>query len=345
MSGKRPRWEQDPGQKMEDALRMMLGYLRVKRNSPIQEEVANYSETALHDVVFESNNMEGVGTRTAAETRALARAHLPSPPTIFRPRGQGARKAMRVVWLESGVVFGPSDELSTEVDKETQGGTAPLFVVTHGKSNRELLEVLSHETAMYIGQLRAIRFSLKRLKFRFGDRHVHSRGPRLFDQPFVRLLHGTLMGANRRTPYRSDVRVRGPIGESKPYMAPSRVPKAMVDWVRMSNALMLEPINPIVRAAKISHRIALLHPFEDGNGRLSRLIMNTCLRADEVPFPVCLKSAAKWKRRYVDALRLGDDGDLESISYLIALQILEGFETINTNLRAAGLAEIKPAKK
>jgi Fic family protein len=45
--------------------------------------------------------------------------------------------------------------------------------------------------------------------------------------------------------------------------------------------------HPVMFAAEANRRLGNIHPFNDGNGRVSRLVMNTCLFQDKF-FPVCI---------------------------------------------------------
>ena len=64
--------------------------------------------------------------------------------------------------------------------------------------------------------------------------------------------------------------------------------------------------NLISQAAMLSHRLAVVHPFENGNGRMSRLLLNGVLLRAGLP-EIAIKKA---KPRYLRALRQADDGDL-----------------------------------
>lgn len=95
----------------------------------------------------------------------------------------------------------------------------------------------------------------------------------------------------------------------------------------------LSPFSPIVKgyardwknedlikeAASLSHRFVRIHPYSDGNGRMSRLIMNMVL-FKEYP-PVYIKADKKGRHRYVWALKKADRGYLMPLSCLIAASL------------------------
>ena len=69
------------------------------------------------------------------------------------------------------------------------------------------------------------------------------------------------------------------------------------------------PVN--VEAALAHHRFVRTHPFQDGNGRVSRLIMAWSYVKRGLSPPVI---AAETKPAYIDALELADSGDLRAFS-------------------------------
>lgn len=62
----------------------------------------------------------------------------------------------------------------------------------------------------------------------------------------------------------------------------------------------------VVRAAVAHAWLTHIHPLEDGNGRLARLLANQCLAVRGLP-PAIVKHKAQ-RGAYLDALRLSDDG-------------------------------------
>ena len=68
-------------------------------------------------------------------------------------------------------------------------------------------------------------------------------------------------------------------GSQYPVTAPKEIPTAMHDmdlWVKTDRA----KYHPVEFAAQLHKRFVFIHPFEDGNGRVARLIMNLALLQD-----------------------------------------------------------------
>ena len=74
-------------------------------------------------------------------------------------------------------------------------------------------------------------------------------------------------------------------------------------------------IEIVKTAARIHHRLTWIHPFTDGNGMVSRLLLNLKLMRGGFPPIVLLKTQ---RRSYYTALEKADAGDLYPITTFIA---------------------------
>jgi len=91
----------------------------------------------------------------------------------------------------------------------------------------------------------------------------------------------------------------------------------MVTWFR--EELEKKELHPVELAALLHYRFVRIHPFDDGNGRISRLLMNYVLLYNDFP-PVIIKSSDK--RNYLAALHDADVGELESFVNYVAEQLV-----------------------
>ncbi|KAF7270206.1 FIC domain protein adenylyltransferase [Rhynchophorus ferrugineus] len=93
-----------------------------------------------------------------------------------------------------------------------------------------------------------------------------------------------------------------------------------VDWLNSEEAHSMHP----VRYAALAHyKLVDIHPFVDGNGRTSRLIMNLILLKAGYPPVMILKEQ---REKYYDALKTGNMGDVKPFVRFVAqctLQILD----------------------
>lgn len=95
-----------------------------------------------------------------------------------------------------------------------------------------------------------------------------------------------------------------PTGERFEYAAPEETPALMTDLVQWYNKAAAEKkLSPIQLAALFHYRYIRIHPFEDGNGRIARLMVNFILRRHKWPMLVI---RSKNKRAYLNALALSD---------------------------------------
>ena len=58
---------------------------------------------------------------------------------------------------------------------------------------------------------------------------------------------------------------------------PEAVPMLMVGWTTLASRLLTLTIDPVVAAAAISFAFVFVHPFDDGNGRVHRFLINNIL--------------------------------------------------------------------
>jgi Fic family protein len=78
--------------------------------------------------------------------------------------------------------------------------------------------------------------------------------------------------------------------------------------------------HPVIVASFLHHRFVAIHPFEDGNGRVGRLLTNFFLMANGYP-PIVLRKSDR--KRYYSCLKAADDGDMNPIAKFIALAVNE----------------------
>ena len=95
-----------------------------------------------------------------------------------------------------------------------------------------------------------------------------------------------------------------PTGERFEYASPEETPALMSDLVQWyNNAVAEDELTPIQLAALFHYRYIRIHPFEDGNGRIARLMVNFILRRHKWPMMVI---RSKNKKAYLNALALSD---------------------------------------
>ncbi len=98
-------------------------------------------------------------------------------------------------------------------------------------------------------------------------------------------------------------------GEKQEFLPFQETPKAMqdlIDWYASEKSKL--DVNPIVLATSFHHKFIAIHPFDDGNGRTVRLLMNYIFMQFGYP-PVIIKTEDK--DRYFSVLQAANSGNIE----------------------------------
>ncbi|MGC6590311.1 Fic family protein [Paenibacillus sp. Dod16] len=95
--------------------------------------------------------------------------------------------------------------------------------------------------------------------------------------------------------------------------------KQLIDWYKLKKT----QVHPVRLAAVIHHKLSAIHPFTDGNGRVSRLIMNFILIKNGFP-PAIIRNENR--EDYYTALEQGDKGKLQPFIKLITTEVMRSLE-------------------
>lgn len=95
--------------------------------------------------------------------------------------------------------------------------------------------------------------------------------------------------------------------------------RELIDWYKTEG----KDFHPVVLAAIFHYKFVRIHPFDDGNGRVARLLLNYILLKNNFP-PVVIKSNDK--KNYLSALHKADLGDIEAFSEYILKQEIWSLE-------------------
>lgn len=121
-------------------------------------------------------------------------------------------------------------------------------------------------------------------------------------------------GEYKKTP--NSVRLAN--GEIFEYSAPQDVQNEIAELVAWFNEKR-ETEDPVLLASLLHYRFVRIHPFDDGNGRTARLLMNYVLVKNNLPL-VVIKSAEK--KDYLAALNRADTGNLNAFVEYIGNQLI-----------------------
>ncbi len=253
----------------------------------------------------------------------------PLPPDVTGRIGQ----KLRIEWnYHSNAIEGNSLTLGETRSLILHGLTA------HGKPLRDHVDIEGHDEAV-----KAIEDAVK--------------SNEAFNQVFIRNLHTMLL----KEPYETDAEtrdglrrkhriaigdyktqpnnVRTSTGETYHFTPPEQVQSAMsdlVDWYRKKED---EGEHPIIMAATFHYRFVRIHPFDDGNGRMARLLMNMILIKHG--YTVALIPREE-RGEYINTLERADQNEelTEFITYIAACCKY----SLNLHLRAARGEDIEDAE-
>jgi Fic family protein len=99
------------------------------------------------------------------------------------------------------------------------------------------------------------------------------------------------------------------------------IPDKMLEYISWLNKER-KKYHPVLFAAEANRRLGNIHPFNDGNGRIARLVMNTCLFQDKY-FPVSIP-VLKWEE-YFNLIEANNSNDFGIYIAQLELQTIKDF--------------------
>lgn len=161
---------------------------------------------------------------------------------------------------------------------------------------------------------------------------VEHKKPQTVSEQLIKTLHQIVVRDIEKEwagKYRnSNVMITG--AKHKPPDAIS-VPSAieeMIKWFRKNES----KLHTIELAALVHHKFVSIHPFFDGNGRVSRLLMNVILLSEGYPLSVVLKNDRK---KYYDTLSKADEAEYLPFVRMMASSVERSLDIYLKVLRPA----------
>ncbi len=197
-----------------------------------------------------------------------------------------------------------------------------IFEKTAGDHDlRELEEMKAHDVAISL-----IRSWAQLENYEFNQRDIKRLNETILVRPFWKSARTHEGQQTRRLIQIGEYKeqpnsVELPNGEMFHYASPIETPGRMgdlVDWCNSETNL-----NPIIYAAELHYKFIRIHPFDDGNGRVARLIMNLALMRAGYP-PIVIKSSEK--KWYLDALQRADADMFEPFYAFVTEQVIWSLE-------------------
>ena len=212
-----------------------------------------------------------------------------------------------------------------EGNKLTYGETLTLLlygITADGKPLRDHLDIIGHQDA--------VELMLDMVK---GDRSLRQTDVRQLHQimlkqdypqyavtPDGRRVFRTIhVGTYKREPNH----VVTFTGDKHYYAEPSAVPglmRELLDWYVTAEK---GSVHPLVQASVLHHEFVAIHPFDDGNGRIGRILMNFVLMRGGYP-PAVIPVTKR--REYYESLMAADAGDYIPLTQYIGQRLLSALD-------------------
>lgn len=171
-----------------------------------------------------------------------------------------------------------------------------LVNVLAGKNVSDVLGVQNHPDAMKF--VKELAFNSQRKIMEEDLKQLHQV-----------IMNGIMGSAGQYRQF--DIQVKGAGFTPPPFY---QIPDEMKELIEFINQNPGE-LRPVELAAHAHYHFAWVHPFEDGNGRISRLLLNLILVRNGYPFAV-IKNVER--KKYLETLRRADLGEFEPFLNYIA---------------------------
>lgn len=221
----------------------------------------------------------------------------------------------------------------------TYGETKALIlfgITAQGKPLKDTLEITGHNEA--------INWVLEMVK-----------GERYLTENFIRELHTLLLKESYEvdaiTPDGKPTKKRITVGSYKTtanhvktktgeifyFATPEETAAKMYDLLNWyKEKLESKDVNAIFLAVEFHYKFIRIHPFDDGNGRTARILMNFILMQFGFP-PVIIKTEDK--ANYFVALQLADTGNIEAFITYIAQNLVRSLQIMIAGAKGESIEE------
>ncbi len=284
----------------------------------VQDEESNYGIPFF----LQEIDMEALSSLPTLQKLSEAKAEIDRLRPLSKARSHQVLQKFRYAWnYHSNAIEG---------NQLTYGETLTLIMhglTAKGKPLKDHLDVEGHE--------KAVSMMLDMVE-----------GKRPLSQHDVRQLHQLLLKENYQQPSmgpdneyvfrtirvgeykRQPNHVRTADGRTFYYAEPATVPSRMnslLDWYNLVKDS--GELHPLVIAAIFHHEFVAIHPFDDGNGRMGRILMNfTLMREGYPPIVVPLKK----RKEYYQALGMADFKDFLPLTEYLAEHLMTSLAILHS---------------
>lgn len=310
---------------------LMLEYIKtLKKRKDLENFFEDYKTETMIRMVFESNTLENEGLNLEGTKRLFSEILQP----IFLELETKLAKEQKEE-RDKNMVLIISEELKRLTSNLNVTDCNDERRVSYKDQEKEFTTTLNH--LMTISMINAIFKESKDEIENYKD---------VFNANTLKEYHGYMNNGlkNNDNGKPGEYRVDGAyINMDTIFLQPSLIPQAIDKAFDSLLTSLAEGKNIYITIMLFVAKFIKIHPFGDGNGRLSRIILNLAFLYNEVPFYLILRSNSKDKKRYIDAMsEFYKKGKLEKFISVVSLAFLRQIKEINDNLEMAGITPIEP---
>ena len=227
----------------------------------------------------------------------------------------------------------------------TYGETELFFLhdrIQAGHTHREYVEMKAHDAA-----IEHVRELAKEARI-IGEGDIRNLNKIALKEPFWKdaitaegqaTKKQVIPGEYKTTPNN----VLTATGETFFFARPEETAPKMQEFVEwLARELASGTSHPVEIAAKCHHDFVLIHPFDDGNGRVARLLVNYVLLRAGFP-PVIIRTEKKGA--YLAALQQADAGDLLPLTNHFIAELRWSLETSIKAAKGENIEDLSDAEK
>jgi Fic family protein len=216
-------------------------------------------------------------------------------------------------------------------------------ITAKGKTLKDHLDIKGHdESITYLLKV------VKEKEYQLTEAEIRNLHKLLLKEPYLSdaiTPDGTptkkeiKLGEYKQTPNH----VKTPTGAIHYYASPEETPIKMGELMTWYNAIKNnKEVHPLVIAVLFHHQFAAIHPFDDGNGRMARLLMNLVLLQNGFP-PIVVKQEDKMN--YYQVLRQADGREYLPIIEYMGELLTDSLKIYLTGAKGESIEDREDIKK
>jgi Fic family protein len=216
-------------------------------------------------------------------------------------------------------------------------------ITAKGKTLKDHLDIKGHDDAIHY-----LLGVVKDKDYRLTESEMRGLHKMLLKEPYfsdavtpggVVTRKEIQLGAYKSTPNH----VKTPTGAIHYYTSPEETPIKMGELVEWFNkASDNSEVHPVVVASLFHHQFTSIHPFDDGNGRMARLLMNLSLMQSGYP-PIVIKQQDR--NNYYQVLRQADAGEYHPLVIYIVDVLINSLQIYLKGARGEAIEEVEDIDK